>query len=64
MRCTCGQADYPHHHSFGGTYPCERPEHCRRCESYDERVWGDRPLPVASRTSFRAARRRGYPKEH
>jgi hypothetical protein len=63
MRCTCPDAEGSHHHAFGGTYPCLLPERCKRCADYDAAVWGDQPLPAASRSSFRAARQRRIPRE-
>jgi hypothetical protein len=31
-RCTCDQAEGPHHHGFGGTYRCEGPIECIPCQ--------------------------------
>jgi hypothetical protein len=31
MRCTCQRSEGPHHHRFGGTYPCPAPGPCRDC---------------------------------
>lgn len=31
MTCSCQADGGRHHHSFGGTYPCECPEPCEGC---------------------------------
>lgn len=52
MTCTCRNGGgYAHHHSFGGTYPCEAPERCRGCRAvvepivFTEPAWPDDQLP-------------------
>lgn len=49
-RCGCRAVECPHHHAFGGTYPCPCPESCTYCapDEYDAggRYWPGRTTAI------------------